>query len=125
MNDKEDWQILFVEDEPDAHDVVTPLLEHHGATVLSAYSAEEALELLKDQHPTVMVIDLALPAMNGWELLKAIRADPRLADIPAVATTAYHSTNVAQEAIAAGFVAFFPKPINARTFVEDLSKSLS
>jgi len=63
--------------------------------------------------------------MNGWEMLKAMRADPLTAEIPAVAMTAFHSTTVAQEAIDAGFVAFFPKPINARTFVEDLERVLS
>ncbi len=119
------WQVLLVEDEPDAQEVVSNILEHYGATVLSAYSAEEALEILNDQHPAVALIDLALPQMNGWDLLKIIQSNPGLADIPAIALTAYHSTSVAQAAIEAGFVAFFPKPINAHTFVEDLTKSLA
>jgi CheY-like chemotaxis protein len=94
-------------------------------SVAAAYTAEEALQILRNMQPTVAIIDLALPAMDGWGLLQAMRSDPALSDVPAVAMTAYHSTNVAQEAIAAGFAAYFPKPINARTFVEDLVKAVS
>jgi len=122
--DLSQWQVMLVEDEVDAQDVVIPILEHYGASVLAAFTAEEALTLMRAKHPTIAIIDLALPQMNGWELLEALRADPALADIPAVAITAYHSTNVAQEAIAAGFKAFFPKPINARTFAEDLVSAI-
>jgi CheY-like chemotaxis protein len=122
--DLSQWQVMLVEDEVDAQDVVIPILEHYGASVSAAFTAEEALTIMRTKHPTIAIIDLALPKMNGWELLQAIRADPALANIPAVAITAYHSTNVAQEAIAAGFKAFFPKPINARTFAEDLVSAI-
>jgi CheY-like chemotaxis protein len=120
MPDLSDWQVLLVDDEADAQAVVIPLLAHHGMAIRTAFTAEEALDILQSVHPTVAIIDLALPAMNGWELLESIRNNPALSDIPAVAVTAYYSTKVAQEAVAAGFAAFFPKPINARTFVEDL-----
>ncbi len=122
MSDLSNWKVLLVEDEVDAQDVVIPLLEQHRMGVATAFTAEEALQILKTMHPTVAIIDLALPAMDGWELLATMQADPILASVPAVAITAYHSTNVAQEAIAAGFAAYFPKPINARTFVGDLVK---
>lgn|SRR5574341_385860 len=125
MSDLSTWQVLLVEDEPDAQDVVITLLKQHAMSVATAYTAEEALQLLRNMQPTVAIIDLALPAMDGWGLLQAMRSDPALARVPAVAMTAYHSTNVAQEAIAAGFAAYFPKPINARTFVEDLVKAVS
>ena len=102
------------------------VLEVCGADVLKASSGEEALTLLAE-HPStrVALIDLALPTMNGWELLSTLRSRPELSGIPAVAVTAYHSTQVAQEAIQAGFAAFFPKPINAVTFAEDLAKVVS
>jgi CheY-like chemotaxis protein len=117
------WNILVVEDEVDAQEVVRLILQGSGAQVFVASSAEEALEILKE-HPlaTIAVIDLALPNMNGWELLTTMRANPALSGIPAVAVTAYHSSTVAQEAIAAGFAAYFSKPINANTFAEDLAK---
>lgn len=125
MADLSDWHVLLVEDEIDAQDVVTTLLKQHHMAVATADTAEEALEILHNMHPTVAIIDLALPQMDGWGLLQAMQADPALAGVPAVAMTAYHSTNVAQEAIAAGFAAYFPKPINAHTFVDDLVRVVS
>ena len=115
------WRVLLVEDEVDAQDVVVPLLDYHGMKVKTAFSGEEAMEILTHEKPDLVITDLALPNMNGWELLASMRSNPGLADVPAVAITAYHSTNVAQEAIQAGFAAYFPKPISARTFVEDLT----
>lgn len=120
-----DWTVLLVEDEVDAQDVVTSLLHQYDISVANAYSGEDALALLQSSRPTLAIIDLALPNMDGWQLLATMQSDPELAHIPAVAMTAYHSLHVAQEAIAAGFVAYFPKPINARTFVEDLVSVLS
>jgi CheY-like chemotaxis protein len=121
-----DWKVLVVEDEADAQDVVRMILQSSGAQVFIASSAEEALKLLKDHPiPTVAVFDLALPSMNGWELLNTFRSSPELSGIPVVAMTAYHSTQVAQEAIQAGFAAYFPKPINSMTFAEDLAKIVS
>lgn len=125
MEELANWHVLLVEDEVDAQDVVTSLLHQYQISVTSAYSGEDAITLLQTNHPTVAIIDLALPNMDGWQLLEMMRSDPTLADIPAVAMTAYHSTHVAQEAIAAGFTAYFPKPINARTFVEDLVNVLT
>lgn len=125
MQDLAHWSVLLVEDEVDAQEVVTSLLHQYNIEVTSAYSGEDALALLQAGRPTLAIIDLALPNMDGWQLLSMMQSDPELAQIPAIAMTAYHSTHVAQEAIAAGFVAYFPKPINARTFVEDLVNVLS
>lgn len=125
MQELANWNVLLVEDEVDAQDVVTSLLHQYDIAVTSAYSGEDALALLESDRPTLAIIDLALPNMDGWTLLAMMQSDPELARIPAIAMTAYHSTHVAQEAIAAGFVAYFPKPINAHTFVEDLVNVLS
>lgn len=120
MTDLSKWIVLIVEDEKDAQDVIITLLQQYNMSIATAFTGEEALEKLKGARPTLALIDLALPGIDGWAVLEAMRADPALAGIPACAMTAYHSTVVAQEAIQAGFTAYFPKPISARTFVEDL-----
>jgi CheY-like chemotaxis protein len=119
------WTVLVIEDEVDGQDVVRMLLEGCGAQVLIADTAEAALRILGEHRMpvSVAVADLALPEMNGWELLEAMKANPALAGIPVVALTAYHSTVVAQEALQAGFAAFFPKPINSITFADDLVRA--
>ena len=118
------WTVLIVEDELDAGEVVRLLLENCGAQVILAPSAELALNILAEaqQQMTVILADLALPGMTGWDLLKAVKATPSISHIPAVAVTAYHSTTTAREATQAGFAAYFSKPINSKTFVEDLVK---
>jgi CheY-like chemotaxis protein len=122
MSDISKWRVLIVEDEQDSMDMcrefsATTISETHGA-----YSAEDALAMIEQVNPTLAILDLALPMMDGWGLLEALRKNPRTAGIPAVAVTAYHSANVAQQAIQAGFDAYFPKPIEATSFVRELER---
>src|SRR5690242_6464539 len=117
-----DWKVLIVEDEQDSMEVVQEVLSHYNIETFGAYSAEEALELLAVVKPTLAILDLALPMMDGWGLLAAMRNNPATANIPAVAVTAYHSANVAQQAIHAGFDAYFSKPIEATSFVRELER---
>jgi CheY-like chemotaxis protein len=117
-----DWRVLIVEDEQDSMDVVQDILSHYNIETYGAYSAEEALEIISQVNPTLAILDLALPMMDGWGLLAALRNNPETAHIPAVAVTAYHSANVAQQAIQAGFDAYFSKPIEATSFVRELER---
>ena len=119
-----DWQVLVVEDEIDSRDVVQDLLRYYGIACQTTGTAEDALNLLQTSVPDVVVIDLSLPAMDGWGLLRAIRGDHRLAAVPCVAMTAYHSVEVARKALQAGFAGYFAKPIDTGTFVQDLSQLL-
>jgi len=124
MTDISNWDVLIVEDEPDNMDVVQEVLGYYNIRTHSAYSAEEALEMMKTIRPNLLILDLALPMMDGWGLLSTIRSNPETATVPAVAVTAYHSSNVAQQAIKAGFDAYFPKPIEATSFVRELERIL-
>jgi CheY-like chemotaxis protein len=124
MRDLSNWYVLLVDDEEDAQAVLVPVLEHYSIAVDTAFTAEEALDKLKEQSPTLAVVDLGLPGMNGWDMLATMQNDPYLSHIPVVAITAFHSITVAEEALKAGFAAYFPKPINSRTFVQDLEQTL-
>jgi CheY-like chemotaxis protein len=115
-----DWEILVVEDEADSMELVRELLEYHGILSVGATTGEEAIQLLQKMNPTLIIIDLALPGIDGWGLLNHIQKNPRLAPVPCVAVTAYHNPTLANEAIAAGFDAYFAKPIDATSFVREL-----
>ncbi|MBI1257232.1 MAG: response regulator [Chloroflexi bacterium] len=117
-----DWHVLVVEDDPDGQEVVTRILRHHRITADVAGTAEDALKKLSATHYDLAVIDLALPTMNGWALLQAIKASSTLSGLPCVAVTAFHSAEVAVEAIQAGFAAYFPKPLEATSFVRELQR---
>jgi CheY-like chemotaxis protein len=112
------WQILIVDDDEDSLRVIAEalLLYRGDIEVRSAGRGGECLEMLSGFTPTAVIVDLALPDIDGWEVLIAIREDPATARIPVVATTAYGSANVAEDALKAGFDAYFPKPIDVFSF---------
>jgi len=116
------WCVLVVEDDPDGQEVVTRMLRHHGIPAVMADSGEMALSRLNDTQYTAAVIDLALPGIDGWMVLNAIRRNPNTANLPCVAVTAFHSAEVAVKAIEAGFNAYFPKPLDATSFVRELQR---
>lgn len=117
-------RILVVEDDPDGQTVVAHVLGYMNIPTDIADSGERACELLFDvsKHYTAVVIDLALPQMNGWNLLQAIRQNPHTANYTCIAITAYHSSSVRERALEAGFTSYFPKPIDATSFVRALEQ---
>ncbi len=119
------WQIIVVEDEYDSLKMVSDILKFHGIDVLIAHNGRECLDLLKMHQVNLIVTDLAMPEMDGWETLNAIRANPQTEKIPVVAISAYHSVEVAGQARAAGFDAFYAKPISPKTFVQNLAKLIA
>lgn len=118
----ENWYLLVVEDDPDGQEVVNRILKHHRIAHDTAGSAEEALELLAQNTYTAAVIDLHLPGKDGWTLFNEIQASINL---PCIAVTAYHSAETAYQAVSDGFTAYFPKPLEATSFVRELEKVLS
>lgn len=118
------WQVMVVEDEFDSVQVVSRVLQHHGAQVHVARNGHEALQMLTEVVPTLIIMDLAMPEMDGWETLTKIRANPHTAHIPVVAMTAYHSVNVAEDALHAGFDAYLPKPLDTNSLVQKLAEVL-
>lgn len=111
--------ILVVDDEPDAREVVTAVLEHYGADVLAVNSAAEALDLLRKvkppERPDVIVSDIAMPGEDGYALIRQVRALPATqgGTIPAVALTAFGRSGDRVRALTAGFQMHVPKPVEA------------
>lgn len=117
-----DWHVLVVEDDPDGQEVVALMLRHHRVATDMAYTGEDALKMLIHNRYTAAIIDLALPGMDGWKVLETIKSNPETASMPCVAMTAFHSADVAVKAIQAGFLAYFPKPLEATSFVRELQR---
>jgi CheY-like chemotaxis protein len=84
--------VLIVEDEDDIREVVANALEQEGFQVYQADSGARALELLKEMpHPSLILADLMMPVMSGWDLIKALSQDDRLATLPVVVVSAVDS----------------------------------
>ncbi|MFQ3534818.1 MAG: response regulator [Aggregatilineales bacterium] len=118
------WKVIVVEDSFDDQQLVSHILEHHGIQVYLAKNGDECLQLLTQIEPTLIVTDLAMLGKDGWQTLVGVRSNPATAQIPVIAITAYHSADVAEDAIRAGFDGYFPKPINPQTFVARIQEIL-
>ena len=120
----EDWTVLVVEDTYDDYQLASAILSHYGINVLIAHNGQECLDLLQDVEPTIIVTDLSMPQMDGWEMLSQIRQNEAIQHIPIIALTAYHSVDVAHDAMLAGFDAYYAKPISPNTFLQNLTSLL-
>lgn len=120
MGKLSDWKIILVEDTYDDQQVLSRLMAYHGGEVRVVYNGLACLELLEVFEPTVIVTDLTMPQCDGWQMLSELRAREGTAHIPVIAMSAYHSVDVAEDALDAGFDAYFPKPIHPEIFVKRL-----
>jgi two-component system CheB/CheR fusion protein len=106
-------RLLAVDDTADTLEVLKMLLEFEGATVKTAQSAQAAIDLLKSSaDPFDLVLsDIGMPGMDGYQLIRHLRAIPGMAEVPAVALTGYGRTQDAERALQSGFSAHLGKPI--------------
>jgi PAS domain S-box-containing protein len=116
-------QVLVVDDQPDARDLLAVVLGDHGMTVHTAGSAAEALEMLAAQAVDVLISDISMPDMDGYQLIESVRALGGR-NIRAVAVTAYTGRDVRERALAAGFDAHATKPVDPEDLVH-LLRSLA
>src|SRR6185369_17079552 len=106
--------ILIVDDTPVNLKLTRILLVNEGYTVLTAASAEEALELLRSYHPRLILADIQLPGIDGLEMTRRIKLDERTKDIAVVALTAFAMKGDEQKAVDAGCDGYITKPIDTR-----------
>jgi two-component system response regulator VicR len=81
-------KIMVVDDEPDVVDLVKLVLESDGFSVVTAYSGKEALDRIDQEMPDLVLLDIMMPQMDGWEVYSRIRANPGTKDIPVAMLTA-------------------------------------
>lgn len=107
-------KILLVDDQPDVREFFSFALEQYGATVTAVESASEALEILVQSKPDILLSDIGMPLMDGYMLLREVRKLPpeQGGQIPAIALTAYAGEINYNQAMAAGFQRHLPKPVD-------------
>ncbi len=120
------WHLLVVEDDPDGQEVVATILQHLNISIDVANNAEEAESYLFEAGRAyhAVIIDLALPGKDGWELLSEIQHEPQTAGLSCIAVTAYHTSKLREQALTRGFHAYFPKPLDATGFARALEEIL-
>ncbi len=116
-------RVLAVEDDESTLDALTELLSLRGAEVTPAASVNEALEILQELDPDVLVSDIGMPERDGYELIREIRAlGHDAADLPAVAVTAFASPEDRQRALAAGFQVHLAKPVDPKELTQVIAE---
>jgi len=114
-------RVLVVEDESDTRDFLDRFLRTYGADVVTAASATEALALLSDLHPDILVSDIGLPEIDGYDLMQRIRERDSDCAIPAIALTAYARTEDRRRALSAGYQAHLAKPVEPSELIATIA----
>ena len=111
--------ILVVDDDSDSREALTVLLEDSGYTVISAADGREAFDRLRESLPAIIITDLMMPVMNGWEFLEQQSRDPDLFSIPVIVVTALPFPHPA------GSKAILQKPIHFEDLVKVIEQNLT
>jgi CheY-like chemotaxis protein len=113
-------KILVVEDQPAELKLAVHVLSAAGHEVAPATAAEEALAAIAANRPTIILLDLSLPGMDGLTFARKLKADPSTNDILIVAVTSYPEKFSMAEALEAGCDAYLHKPVSTRTLPETI-----
>jgi two-component system, cell cycle response regulator DivK len=116
--------VLVVDDYPDAREMYTEYLEYSGFDVVGASNGIEALERAVEAEPDIILMDLSLPVMDGWEATRRLKADRRTASIPVVALTGHALAGISEGAKEAGCDAFVTKPCLPEDLVKEIRRIL-
>ena len=118
-------QILIAEDNPVNRELLRELLEMRGHTVAEACDGEEALGMMEQSQPDLVLLDIGMPLLDGFGVIRKIRENPRFASMPVVAVTAYAMQGDREKILSAKFDGYLSKPVDARSLVQELDRVLS
>ncbi|WP_319578037.1 response regulator [uncultured Methanospirillum sp.] len=113
-------KILVIEDNVQNMYLIHFLLESNGLTVLEALNGQDGIRLAHEEKPEIILLDIQLPGMDGYEIAKIIRSSPDIQDIPIIAVTSYAMAGDRERILAAGATDYIEKPINPETFVDQI-----
>ena len=114
-------RILIADDMTNGRELVRTVLERAGYEVLEACDGREAVEIARRELPDLIILDLQMPVLNGYDVLERLREDTRFATLPIVALTANAMQGDRDRAIAAGFTAYIPKPVSLPNLRDQIS----
>ena len=114
--------ILLIEDNAQNSYLTTFILESNGFEVLSVEDGAKGIALAKETKPKLILLDIQLPVMNGYEVATELRKIASLNDVPIIAVTSYAMTGDREKCLAAGCNGYIEKPINPETFISEISE---
>jgi CheY-like chemotaxis protein len=118
------YRIVVAEDHPTSRELIEELLQGFGYEVVSACDGQDALDKVKNHDPDLVVLDVQMPILDGFGVLRQLRGDARFSHLPIVALSAYAMRGDREKGINAGFDAYLTKPIDAVALKEQLQSLL-
>ena len=116
--------VLVVDDFADNREMYSEYLTYCGYTVIEAKNGKEAIEAAQEKQPDIIIMDLSLPVMDGWEATRRLKADERTKKIPVVALTGHALAGISEGAKKAGCDAFVTKPCLPEDLVREIRRIL-
>ena len=114
--------LLLVEDNEDNRIIYSTVLRHLGYEVVEALDGAQAIALARSVLPDLILMDISIPEVDGWEATRILRQDPTTKDIPIVALTAHALADDREKATALGFTSYLAKPIEPRAVVAEVRR---
>lgn len=118
-------KILIVEDNEMNRDMLTRRLQRHGFTIVVAVDGASGIESADKEMPDLILMDVALGEMDGWEATTRIKANPRTADIPIITLTAHALSSDHRKSIEVGCVDFDTKPVDLQRLLGKINTALA
>jgi len=115
-------RVLVVEDDAQNSYLIGFILERNGYEVVTADDGERAIEELEKQLPDLILMDMLLPKMSGYEATRAIKARPETSRVPIVALTAYSMKGDREKILESGCDGYISKPIDPETFIFEMER---
>jgi len=116
------YNFMLIDDDIDTQRIFRMVVGQHPHRLTIAGNATEAFDILKEEQPDVIVIDLLLPGLDGYQVCERIQRDDLAGGADMVATTAYHSVGTKEIVLARGFSEFIPKPLDSASLVNFLEQ---
>jgi CheY-like chemotaxis protein len=118
-------KILIAEDNPVNRELLRELLEMQDYEVFEACNGQEALDMIEQLRPELLILDLGMPVLDGFGAIRKIRADPAFAGLPVLAATAYAMRGDREKTLEAGFDGYVSKPIQPAALKQEIARLLS
>ncbi|HEY8380181.1 MAG TPA: response regulator [Nannocystis sp.] len=115
-------KVLIVEDNELSRDMLSRRLRRKGYEVLVAVDGHEGITMVQEQRPDIVLMDLSLPDMDGWEATRQLKRDKSTADIPIIALTAHAMSGDREKALDAGCDDYDTKPIDLRRLLSKINR---
>jgi two-component system cell cycle response regulator DivK len=117
--------VLIAEDNPINRELLRELLEIRGYMVLEACNGQEALTMVEQAPPDILLLDIGMPLLDGFAVVRKLRENPRFTSLPVVAVTAYAMQGDREKIMNSGFDGYLSKPVNSNSLYQEVARLLA